>query len=394
MRILTRYILLDLSAVFLVTLASMTIFVFLALVGKEAVENGLGLGPIVRMLPYMLPQAMQFAVPGALLLAATIVFGRASASNELVAIKSLGISPMALVWPALALACVASFAATMLNDVAVSWGDSGVKRVVLESLEEIAYGKLRTVRSFATERLKVNVKQVVGHTLVRPIIQLSSGGGRPPSLITAATAELHADPAHNAVTIRMQDVDGDVQGWSIVHPGEFERSLPLDDFMGRKQKGRTPSNFALREIVPAKVEQRELIAQLQHDSAADVGAALLWGNLDELSAQGWKSHESQLRGAQERLHRLETEPYRRWANGFSCLGFVLVGAPMAIRRRQGEFWGSFFACFLPILILYYPLLVVFVDFAKDGRIPPQLVWTGNTMLALWGLWLMRRVIRF
>ena len=97
MRILTRYILWEVTGVFLVTLATMTAFLFVALIGKEAVENGLGLTPIVRMLPYMLPQAMQFTVPAALLMAATSVFGRVSAFNEVVAIKALGISPMVLV---------------------------------------------------------------------------------------------------------------------------------------------------------------------------------------------------------------------------------------------------------------------------------------------------------
>jgi lipopolysaccharide export system permease protein len=94
------------------------------------------------------------------------------------------------------------------------------------------------------------------------------------------------------------------------------------------------------------------------------------------------------------LHRLKTEPYRRWANGFSCLGFALIGAPMAIRRRHGEFWGSFFVCFLPILLVYYPMLVGCVDWAKDGVIPPATVWLGNFVLAAWGVWLLRRVIRF
>ena len=82
MRILTRYIVLDLLKVFLLTLTSMTLFVFLVLVGKEAVENGLGLVPILRMLPYVLPQAMQFAVPGTMLLATTVVYGRVAAANQ------------------------------------------------------------------------------------------------------------------------------------------------------------------------------------------------------------------------------------------------------------------------------------------------------------------------
>ena len=51
------------------------------MVGKEAVENGLGIVPILRMLPYILPQAMQFAVPGTMLLATVTVYGRIAASK-------------------------------------------------------------------------------------------------------------------------------------------------------------------------------------------------------------------------------------------------------------------------------------------------------------------------
>jgi lipopolysaccharide export system permease protein len=73
---------------------------------------------------------------------------------------------------------------------------------------------------------------------------------------------------------------------------------------------------------------------------------------------------------------------------------VLVGAPMAIRLKHAEFLAIFFVCFLPILLVYYPLLAVSVDQAKDGAFPPPAVWAGNVVLALWGLWLLRRVIRY
>jgi lipopolysaccharide export system permease protein len=91
---------------------------------------------------------------------------------------------------------------------------------------------------------------------------------------------------------------------------------------------------------------------------------------------------------------LHTEPWRRWANGFSCLCFVLIGAPMAIRLRHAEFLAIFFACFLPILVVYYPLMAVSVDQAKDGVFPPPAVWLGNVVLAILGAWMLRRVIRY
>jgi lipopolysaccharide export system permease protein len=87
------------------------------------------------------------------------------------------------------------------------------------------------------------------------------------------------------------------------------------------------------------------------------------------------------------------EPWRRWANGFSCLCFAIVGAPMAIRMRNADFLTSFFLCFLPILVVYYPLLMFGIDRVKAGELPPIAVWIGNLLVTVWGIWLLRRVVR-
>src|SRR5438445_7917950 len=115
MRILTRYVLFDLLKVFLLTLTGLTLLIFIVLIGKEAVDKGIGLGPLLRMAPYLIPQAMQFAVPGTMLLATTSVYGRMGSYNEIVAIKSLGISPMAIVWPTLVMSVFVSFLAVAIN---------------------------------------------------------------------------------------------------------------------------------------------------------------------------------------------------------------------------------------------------------------------------------------
>ena len=78
-------------------------------------------------------------------------------------------------------------------------------------------------------------------------------------------------------------------------------------------------------------------------------------------------------------------PHRRWAGGFACLCFVLVGVPMAICLRNRDFLTSFFLCFLPILIVYYPLMIFGADQAKNGNLPTIFVWAGNGMLMLWGV---------
>ena len=395
MRILTRYIVFDLLQVFLLTLVSMTVFVFLVLVGKEAVENGLGLVPILRMVPYMLPQAMQFAVPGTMLLATTSVYGRIASSNEVVAIKSLGISPMVMIWPTLILATLVSFGAVVLNDVAVSWGRGGVDRVILSSAEEIAYGRLRTKRTFSNDNVNVTVRRVEGKRLIQPTVLIFDSDRDSPLTITADEAEIHADFQKQAIIIRFLNADVAAgESLSISHPGVLEWPVSLAAFSGRNEGSRSPSNYSLREIGPSKTVQWEEIDRLKQEMTSDAAFALMTGRTFELSQAVWQERERQFYGAEETLHRLYTEPHRRWANGFSCLCFVMIGAPMAIRRRQGEFWGSFFACFLPILLVYYPMLVGTVDYAKDGIFPPQMVWLGNLVIAGWGVWLMKRVIKY
>ncbi len=385
----------DLLKVFLLTLTVMTAFLFVVLVGKEAVENGLGLVPIMRMLPYILPQAMQFAVPGTMLLATVTVYGRVAASNEIVAIKSMGISPMTLIWPTLILATLVSFGAVVLNDVAVSWGRGGVQRVLLESLEEIVYGRLRTARSYSNSQLKVSVRRVEDRSLIQPTLLYFDEGHAKPTTIIADKAEIRSDPQNEVIQVVFTNADVDLNGkGSIYHPGEFELPIPLADFGGRKPGKRSPSQYSLREIRPSKIEQVALIDRLQREMTAEVGHSLMMGRSFELSQTNWQSSEIALRIAVSKLHRLQTEPQRRWANGFSCLCFVMIGAPMAIRLRHGEIWGSFFACFLPILLVYYPMLAGCLDLAKDGVLPPQAVWLGNIVLALWGVWLLKRVVRF
>jgi len=56
--------------------------------------------------------------------------------------------------------------------------------------------------------------------------------------------------------------------------------------------------------------------------------------------------------------------------------------------------SNFFACFLPVLIVYYPMLAFGVNNAKEGALPPYIVWSGNVLFLGIGWWLWRRVIRY
>jgi lipopolysaccharide export system permease protein len=389
MRILTRYVLFELLKVFLLTLTGLTLLIFIVLIGKEAVDKGIGLGPLLQMVPYIIPQAMQFAVPGTMLLATTSVYGRMASYNEIVAIKSLGISPMCLVWPTLVLATLVSFAAVMVNDVAVSWGVMGVKRVFLSSIEEVIYSQLKMRHNYNLGKANMMVRDVDGHRLLWPTLIVQQSGDKSAWTVSAKEAELELRPDEGKLVAKFRDVelDGPIM---YDDPDTFEYVISVEDLTGSTQKTKSPSNYALAEITPAIHEQEEVLNRVQQSNIAQAAFGMITGDFDSLSNTAWKPYEKDLDSANVRLFRLHTEPWRRWANGFSCLCFVLIGIPVSIRLRFSEFIASFFICFLPILVVYYPLLVVSVSKAKDGVFPPQSVWLGNIVLAIVGIWLLHR----
>jgi lipopolysaccharide export system permease protein len=393
MRILTRYVLFDLLKVFLITLTGLTMLIFVVLIGKEAVDKGISLGPLIRMAPYLLPQAMQFAVPGTMLMAATYVYGRMSSYNEIVAIKALGISPMAIVWPTFVLATLVSFGAVVLNDVAVSWGRLGVQRVFLASIEEVTYGQLRTKHTYNLGKANITVRGVEGHKLIWPTLIVQSSGDQPALTVSAREAELRLLPDEGKIILRLEDFEIDGP-YTYEDPDSFTYEVSLEELTGSAAKNRSPSTYALAEIAPAIAEQEELINQIEQANVAQAAFGMMTGDFESLSTTAWKANEKEKYNAEYRKYRLQTEPWRRWANGFSCLCFVMIGVPVAVWMRQSEFIASFFICFLPILLVYYPLLAVSVDQAKDGAIPPQTVWMGNFLLSLAGALLLRRVNRY
>ena len=394
MRLFTRYLTFELAKIFLATLTGLTLFMLVVGVVQEAHDQGLSFMTILKILPYLLPNALRFAVPGTILFAACNIYGRMSSFNEILAVKSLGISPLAVLWPAYILAFVTSLLAVWFNDLAVSWGTYGVKRVLIESAEEIIYSVLRTNGQYSSDKISINVSRVEGQMMIEPMILIHPHDNSPPVTVLAKSAELRSD--HEAGEFVIYLTDSNIEyGDNVVfsHPGTLPHVIPLFENSETDLSVARTSQIALRNIQSAITTQRKIIKNFRQSLAADAAYGMLTGELSDLATQAWQDRFDTIGHHIHRLHRLRTEPYRRWANGFSCLFFVFVGAPLAIRMRNSDLMTTFGVCFLPILVLYYPLLALAVGRAKCGALPPYSVWLGNIILCVIGLALMQRVLR-
>jgi lipopolysaccharide export system permease protein len=389
----TRYVLLELLKVIFVTLTGLTTLIMVVLVGWEAVRQGLGMGPVLRLIPYALPQSLCFSVPGTVLFAACTVYGRMSAANEIVVLKSLGLSPWLAMLPGLMLALVLSCIGVFLNDVAFSWGYHGLQRVVIQSAEEIAYGVLRKQRTYSTDRFAISVKDVNGRQLISPTITFQGSGDALPVTITAQEARLESNLERNTLSIFLTNGVVEVgDRVSMVFPDSFERVIPLTD-ASRRGLSNSPSHLSLRRMPQAMREQQSKIRAMQEAHAAEAAFALISGEYGFVGENHWQHRRHSMVDAQGQLYRLQMEPWRRSASGFSCLCFLCVGAPLAIWLRHADFMTNFFLCFFPILIGYYPLFLLSLDLAKGGEYPTCSVWLGNVVCIVVGVWLMNKVLK-
>lgn len=395
MRLITRYVLLELVKVFSVSLLVLTsIFLMFGLV-VQATEQGLGPAQIVQIVPFLLPDMLRYTIPATILYAACSVYGRMASANEVVALKSLGIGPWAILMPGFVFSFILSLLAFWLNDVAVSWGQRGVQRVVVEAVEEIAYGMLRTQRSFSSKQFSIMVQGVDGKRLINPTITIQARNQSPAMTVTAREAELISDPSQNLLKIVFRDGSADVEGRAtFVFQDEWPQELPLDKAAPSGDNSFMPARMEMR-VIPTEIDKTIVqIDRMEQEYAIKAAGHLLLGEFDALAQTPWGVEGQNLQDRRNHLYRLRTEPWRRMAGGFSCLCFVLIGAPMAIRLRHSDPWMTFFMCFLPILLGYYPLLVFGLEQAKNGILHPSVVWLGNIVLAGWGLVVLRRVIRY
>ncbi len=389
---LSRYVITEFTKVFLVSLTCMAVLMVLVGIVQEAIREGLTPLTILKLIPYAIPNALCFAIPGTILFSVCNVLGRMSGSNEIVAIKSLGISPMVVVWPILVFSFVLSLLTVVLNDYAVSWGRQGIYRVVLHSVQNTIYAKLNADKSYRRGNVSIAVSDVQGQTLKQLFVEIHAKNVKKPILLTAEEARLECDTQKNVLVITTKNGFVKNDGMTLsIDEDRFE--LPLENVTKKRDKSKSPSNLPMR-LISAELKSQKLNIEKQKNELAVIATfQTLGGDVIGLTDANWVLAKKDLENAIYRKHRLRAEPWRRWANGFSCLFFALVGAPLAIRLHRSDFWTIFALAFVPILLLYYPVLMLGVEQAKSGRMPPYSVWLGNIVMLIIGLRLLYLVKR-
>lgn len=385
MNALTRTIVIDLLRVFLVALFGLTSVIMMVFIVQDMLRESLTPLTALQLVPYAIPGALIFAIPGTVLFAVCTVYGRMAADNEIVAVKALGISPWLVIRPAVILALALSFVTVYLTDVAVPWGRAGMYRIVLHSVHHTIYGALRTQRSYSKGPISIRVDDVADQTLVRPVIEVE---GR--LRLVSATAQLDCDPTVNRLILLAQNGELETVDAKFRFPTDFRETIALEQLIKKSDAQSSPATIPSQEL-PREIQVQETrIQQLQDELEV---SRTLNGQTTDRWIRPPDQLTAELDQAIYRLRKLQIEGVRRWVGGFSCLCFAVVGAAVAIRFRFSDSWSIFLFCFIPILVVYYPILAVVSDAVRGGKLPPISLWASNLVTLGIGLAILRSVLK-
>lgn len=392
MKLLQRYILWELVRVFSMLLAGLTVMLVFVGLLREGTERGLAPQFLVQIMPFVVPSLLPFTIPATVLLTVTVVYGRMAGDLEVTAAKSAGVHPIHLLSPAFLLGAVLTVLSFGLTDRAIPWAITNIESVVTQAAEDIFLEQLKSQNhlSHATDGYSILVDGVRGRTLIMPSFTYRNSQHQQVT-VKADEASVRFDVNDRKARLSLKNAVASVSGRDIdSRMDEYSLEFDLEEKLG----GKKPRHLTIEDIRDQLVTLRETesTSRIQHDQ--QIAMLLMTGDFDQLAGEQTQQYINNEANAVSTSRRMNTEIHTRYAMAGSCMFFTLLGGPFAVLQARRQFITSFIMCFLPILLVYYPVTFLMVNLCKTGTLAPWWsMWIPNAILGVTSFFVLRKVIR-
>lgn len=352
-RIMDRYIFREILAPFLLSMAALTLVLFLQRMFRLAelvVSKGTPVSEIVKIFAYIMPNFMVITIPMSFLVGTLTAFSRLSSDSEVTAMKASRISLYSMTRPVILFALVSFLITSTISLIVAPEANHALKIHLFNLVKSRAMVGIEPgVFSSTFDGMVIYVDKMESLDNMEGIFISDERSAKDPYAIVARKGKLIADPQSLNVTLEMK------QG-SIQALPRDDQSYPTMSF----ESGNLYldiSNALIRQSSAEKeveeINSLELLRTLKRTAAAD-GSVI----------------------------NMENELHKRLSIPFACLIFGLIGAPLGIRKsRSGKSAGIAIA--LLVFLIYYIVLAIGMNLSKTGQLAPALAyWIPNLIMAL------------
>ena len=399
MKILHRYVIFEVMRAFSLALLTMSAIFVLFMVAAQARDIGLSPQDIVELVPYVIPSTLPYTIPVSLLFAVTVVYGRLAGDNEIIAVKTAGLSVMKILWPTFGLAAGLSLLLLHLSGNWIPQCTHLAKMVLYKDLEDTFYKVLKKEHEFNSPHwpFLIKVRDVQDRIMIDATFKHRVKGQDDFDLvIQAKRSVLHIDL--NEKLVRVTFWDAEIQHYRhdadvfLINDRVLLIPIPPESQFNVEKKIQEYTNTDLMQELRDK---RRLIDTERRCQAIKTAFAIASGRTDRVEWAGEVKDAFVNHGYYRRqCNEYETEWWLRISMACGSLLFVVLGAPVGIMFARRDFLSAFITCFLPIITCYYPLMLLGVNMSKEGIFPPYVsLWIGNGILAILAGFVLPPVIR-
>jgi len=372
MKLIDRYIGRE---IFLSTLFGVSVLSFVLVLGEffkelldQLLKRDVPMEVILSAIGYILPFSFTFTIPWGFLTAVLLVFGKLSAENELIALKSCGVSITRICAPLLALSLVCVGICLWINlDVAPRAQDKMKNTLFKIATEDpmSLFSSDHVIDDFPGKKIYVEEKN--GKELKNILVYEMDKDSNLLCVIFAKKGELEAREKEMLLHIydarfEMRDPDSPMD-LDKIHPAVMKESvfsISLEELYEKNMSFRVPSRKT-----PAE----------------------LWKEEDSL-----KAYPDNIM-ARNQLMVIRTELNKRFSFSLASFALALMAVPLAITAHRKETSiGFLFSIIVAFGYFLCTQLATMVQF--DARWHPEyLVWLPNVIFTLLGSFLFWRLSR-
>jgi lipopolysaccharide export system permease protein len=380
---LNRMIFAELVRVFLLALGSLTGLFLLAGIIQQAIQLGLSPHQIIAAIPLFIPSTLPYTIPATTLFASCVVYGRLAHDNEVVAVKAAGVHLFNILLPAVFLGAVTSAVTLGLYHTTIPRTQQKLQEELLKDPEEAIYSTLRREHCLRhpNSDFVMFVRDVQGRRLVDVVLKqrmkikdkqtntdIAMGYD---FVFRAHTAQLRVDVAEGMLYI---DPDRFVV-YNATTQGTFTRNAPVpvklpENFNANDARTR-PSSLTWEELAP-RIDYLEADRQKkvrERDGSREQAMQMPDSELRTLALAQDAHFKAQIDNVTRQIKNVESEYSMRPALALGCFVFALIGCPVGIWATRADYLSSFVICWLPTVLIYYPLLFAASSLGRDGKIP-------------------------
>ena len=338
----------------------------------------LNLQMFLQLMLLLIPYVVSYALPLGILTGLLMALGRLSAHQEVVALKSVGISIFHIATPVITVALLGVVLSALINCYYAPEAKTRYRNVLANTVRQspLSFVAPKTfIHEFTGYVLYVGEKS--GNTLKDFWIWELDDNYNVIKLLRAREGKFNYDAKGDALILTL--VEGFSEMRSARNPNDLQSirptvsfrlarlRLPLDRLLGRKSSYVSLSTLNINQLMDRKEMLAEKITQLENVVDADERKTTITEKI-----------------------KVQMQIQKNIAMAFSVLSLTLIGIPLGIKVSRKETYANL-GLALALAMGYYFLIIMVGWLEKSSQLRPDLIiWVPNLVFQATGLWLIFR----